>query len=276
MPSEITVRSANWHLTDRCNYTCVFCFMQTLPGREAGRERGREIMDTLARLGVTKLNFVGGEPMLHPLLPEFAAYARQKGFTVSMVTNGSLLNEAKIMELRPNMDWLGISVDSAFEGTEIGLGRGHGRHIAHAREVCRLAREAGMKLKLNTVVTKLNFQEDMRPLVRDLDPLRWKVFQMLLVAGQNDAGVTLATTSEEFETFRKTNADLVLGSGQKPVFEAGEDMVDSYLMLAPDGGIIANSRHHYRFIPLKEVEARGLSGIVSERAYVDRGGVYDW
>jgi len=239
--------------------------------------RGKYIITALSRMGIAKLNFVGGEPLLHPNLKDFVALAKNMGMTVSVVTNASLLSKEKLLELRSLVDWIGVSIDSSREEIEATLGRGHGGHVEKALRACKEIRREGIKLKVNTVVTKLNFSEDMRSLIAELRPLRWKVFQMLVIAGQNedDAG-ELTPTREEFETFKRINGDITLESGQPPTFESSEDMVDSYLILAPDGSVIQNSNHQYKYTPLEIALQSGLSGIVSRRAYLARGGKYDW
>lgn len=271
------VRAANWHLTDRCNYSCKFCFMQTLIGKEADMELAKSVIAELRQLGITKLNFVGGEPLLHPNLVDFAAQAKGEGLTVSVVTNASLLTVDKLLQLRPFVDWIGVSIDSSRDDLEATLGRGRGYHVANARRACVSIRKAGLNLKVNTVVTKLNFDEDLRPLIAELRPLRWKVFQMLLIEGQNDTlGRELAASTSEFETFRRLNKDIRLESGWYPTFESSDDMVDSYLMLGPDGRVIKNTGHRYEYITLESVAKTGLSEIVDRQAYVSRGGDYDW
>jgi len=277
MSSFSSVESANWHLTDRCNYSCTFCFMKNLPGIEADLSRGKEVIATLGKMGITKLNFVGGEPLLHPNLKDFAALARDGGMTVSIVTNASLLSRDKLLDLKPSVDWIGVSIDSSREEIEAALNRGHGRHVWNARRACNSIKQEGVKLKINTVVTKLNFDEDMRPLIAELRPLRWKVFQMLVIAGQNEEHLSrLAPSKEEFEAFKQINREVTLESGQLPTFEASDDMVDSYLILAPDGSVIKNSHHRYEFVPLETVLSSGLSGIVSPSAYHARGAKYEW
>jgi len=271
------VESANWHLTDRCNYSCRFCFMKKLPGRETDLPGGRKVIDSLHEMGITKLNFVGGEPLLHPHLRNFAALAKDCGMTTSVVTNASMLTDQRILELKPSVDWIGVSVDSGLEEVEATLGRGHGKHVGNAVRACRSIKREGIKLKVNTVVTKLNFDEDMRPLIAQLQPLRWKVFQMLVIAGQNEEHQTMLAPSEiEFETFKRINREIALESGQAPTFESSEEMVDSYLILAPDGSVIRNSGHKYEFVPLETVLRSGPDGIVSRRAYHTRGARYQW
>lgn len=273
---DLKVHAANWHLTDRCNYACKFCFMTNLPFHEAGVAEGRVIIASLKGIGITKLNFVGGEPFLHPDLIDFVKIAKEYGLTTSVVTNGSLLTRAKVHSLKPFVDWIGLSIDSGREEVEMELGRGHGGHVTHVIEMGEAIRQEGIKLKVNTVVTKLNYEEDMRPLVGMLRPLRWKVFQMLVIHGQNDAYAALGASKEEFEIFKQTNSDITLELGGRPVFESSEDMVNSYLMLGPDGRVIRNSGQKYEFIPLDEVSSGGLKEILDIGAYQNRGGEYNW
>ena len=44
-------------------------------------------------------------------------------------------------------------------------------------------------MKLNTVVSKPNLNDDMTELVLELRPERWKIFEVLPVEGQNDGDV---------------------------------------------------------------------------------------
>lgn len=52
-----------------------------------------QVPPLLAAAGVSKITFVGGEPLLHPLLPELLAAAKGAGLVTSLVSNGSLLTE---------------------------------------------------------------------------------------------------------------------------------------------------------------------------------------
>ncbi|EXJ53496.1 uncharacterized protein A1O5_13272 [Cladophialophora psammophila CBS 110553] len=55
-------------------------------------------------------------------------------------------------------------------------------------ECCR---EFGITFKLNTIVCKLNVNEDTNQHISRLPPFRWKFFQVLMVAGENDSEQTL-------------------------------------------------------------------------------------
>lgn len=80
-------------ITNICNLACAFC-----PGTQrAPRMLSREEFETLAgkiRPHADYLYFhLMGEPLLHPLLPEFLEIAGGLGFRVMLTTNGTLLPE---------------------------------------------------------------------------------------------------------------------------------------------------------------------------------------
>ena len=68
----------------------------------------------------------------------------------------------------------------------IKIGRGTGKHISSIFKVRDLCYEYNFKFKLNTVVCKYNYMEDMNEPVARLEPFRWKCFQVLIVKTEND------------------------------------------------------------------------------------------
>jgi hypothetical protein len=69
-----------------------------------------QVPGMLAAAGASKLTFVGGEPMLHPMLPQLIQAAKEAGLTTCLVTNGSRLTEAWLHDMKPYLDWLALSV----------------------------------------------------------------------------------------------------------------------------------------------------------------------
>eukprot|EP00775_Hariotina_reticulata_P002284 gene2284-2595_t len=154
-------------------------------------ERLLEVPALLREQGVSKLNFVGGEPFLHPLIFQLIAAAKQAGLTTSTVTNGSCLTADKLLRLKGSLDWIAFSIDASNDAIYAIMGRGlqpelrpaaivhrptmpaetvavsgsdgsigsSGRPVGHLARVLPLwfmAKELGYRLKLNTVVTKAN------------------------------------------------------------------------------------------------------------------------
>lgn len=271
-----TIQSVNWHVTMNCNYKCRFCFYKNMSGDFKDLEKAKQKLETLKAKGIEKINFAGGEPLLYKKLDYLLKLAKRIGFTVSIVTNASLLNENNLKEISEYVDWVGISVDSADEDIEKLLERGSGNHVDNVRKVCELVRKNGMRLKVNTTVTKLNYSEDMKPFISSLCPDRWKVFQVLHMKGQNDDALDLTLTEEEFETFKAINGGLLLNKGATPTFESAAAMLNSYFIIGPDGNILLSKDNQRSSIPFEALDYLELTDLVDFEKYQERGGKYEW
>lgn len=275
--SKKCLKSANWHMTSRCNYRCTFCCMQKLTGDLTSLDKADNVLENLTRLGIEKINFVGGEPMCNDLIFEVVRLAKSMGFTVGITSNGAMINKDVLNQLSNSVDWIGLSIDSVSDEIEKKLGRGDGSHVAHCLEIAETIHYLGIKLKVNSTITRYTFHEDMRDLIRLLDPDRWKIFQFLHVKGQNDEAVqSLGITEEEFTRFRTVNGNLQLKDGAYPVFETAECMIDSYLMLTPQGTIFLNTEFPFLEYPIESVPVDMLADIVNIDKYSQRGAIYDW
>jgi len=61
----------------------------------------------------------------------------------------------------------------------------------------------GIRLKINTVVSKLNYNEDLSWLIKKIKPERWKVFQILRI--RNQAQKCIDDVFELERSFHKLN-----------------------------------------------------------------------
>jgi radical S-adenosyl methionine domain-containing protein 2 len=270
------VISANWHITSKCNYDCKFCFARSIRPEIRDLNRQERILKILAEVGIEKLNIVGGEPQLHPDIMEILRLSSDYGFTTTMQTNGSLLNEKNTAEISKYLDWIGISIDSGSEETEFLLGRGRGRHVETVRRACSYVHANGLKLKINTTVTSKNWDEDMHQIIKELNPDRWKAFIMLMVKGENDSAEYLCPTEEQFRTFSERHSDITLRTGAKPVFEDSDDMYGSYLMISPDGLVQSNMSKMIEYLPIESLYEMYNQKYINVNKYIERGAVYVW
>ncbi|AFV24491.1 hypothetical protein Mpsy_2287 [Methanolobus psychrophilus R15] len=275
------IQSVNWHITGKCNYNCKFCYVQNLNAEIKDIETAHQILHKLRytktdQLDIQKINFVGGEPFLHPNFYDLLSMAYDMGFVTSIVTNGSFINKDNIEKISRYTDWIGISVDSIDNQVEAELGRGRGKHVTHALEVADLVHDHGIKLKVNTTVTRPTYKEDMHNLIETMDPHRWKIFQMLHIEGQNDSCVSdLSITDQQFESFRIRHQDIRLQNNIKPTFETNDDMIGSYLILDPAGKVLSNGDGKYTPFELDQF-LLNPAVVVNSRKYVGREGVYAW
>lgn len=234
-------------------------------------------MDRLRESGIDKINFVGGEPLMHPYFFRIVKRASDLGFTVCMTSNASLMTKENISQMADYISWIGISVDSMNNQTEATLGRGFGNHVTKAISVSDMIHETGINLKINTTVTNLNFRENLKPLIHRLQPRRWKVFQVLHITGQNDACIReLGINNEEFGYFVKNHQSVRLRGGIAPIFERNNAMIDSYFMIGPSGNVIINHGGRYQEISLDTLLDEGCESRINMCKYTERNGLYSW
>lgn len=280
MRSQIPI-SVNLLVARKCNYKCRFCFSH-LHGleEEFSTDQLLEIPPLLKSAGCEKLTLTGGEPFLCPMLDDVLRVAKESGLTTCVVTNGSLLTRHRLHSLKDSMDWIGLSLDSASEEVEVKLGRGLGNHVSQIRRVGSWAHELGMKLKMNSVVTSLTYDEDMTGMIKELSPARWKAFQVLPIDGENHTEVEeLIISGREFRTFVSRNS-CIREPGIEFVPETSDDMEDSYISILPDGRFFSNRGRKYSYgeNTIFEVGVHEALGQVSwdEKKFIRRGGIYDW
>lgn len=174
---------------------------------------------------------------------------------------------------------MGFSVDSAREEVQAALGRGNGDHIQKTLELVDAVRSRGIPIKLNTVVTRLAWEEDLSELVRRICPARWKAFQVLYVEGQNDGSVDdLLIDADQFRAFVERH-DHLAAEGLAPIAENNDAMTDSYAMIDPVGRFYGDSNgRHVESAPILDV---GVSTALAQVGFrpeklVARGGLYAW
>ncbi|WP_322506526.1 radical SAM protein, partial [Anaerolinea sp.] len=131
--------SAWFHLTDRCNLRCDYCYLPHRP-QDMSVETGRAAVHALFRSAQShaytgvKIMYAGGEPLLRfPLILELHGYAQQLAEAQSIyldevvLSNGTLLTPEMVQALKTRGIRLMISLD--------GLGTGHDaqRHFADGK-----------------------------------------------------------------------------------------------------------------------------------------------
>lgn len=280
--------SVNYHLWAPCNMRCRFCFApfqdvvtEILPKGHLPREESIRLTEVLATR-FSKVSFAGGEPTLCPWLPELVGAAKARGATTMLVTNGSRLPQV-IAQMQGVLDWVAISIDSASDGTLVQLGRAVRGRSAIPREryveIAAMVRQAGMRLKINSVITSVNAAEDMSEFIRELAPERWKVLRVLPVEGQNDGRVEpLLCGDEDFARFVERHQALE-ADGIAVVPEDNEDMRGSYAMVDPAGRFFDNaSGGHSYSAPILQAGLQDAWSQVtfSMDRFLDRGGAYDF
>ena len=82
---------ASIELTEFCNLRCLHCY---IPKKKSilSKDKAKAILDKLYQLGILYITFTGGEVFLHPHFCDIYIYAKSKGFLISLMTNGTLID----------------------------------------------------------------------------------------------------------------------------------------------------------------------------------------
>ncbi|KAJ8133170.1 hypothetical protein O1611_g450 [Lasiodiplodia mahajangana] len=282
--------SVNYHFTRKCNKECGFCFHTEKSSHIASEDEMKHGLRLLKKAGMRKINFAGGEPFLYPYkLAMLCRFCKTElGLeSVSIITNGTKVTKKWMEENGKWVDVLGVSCDSFNEATNIAIGRGTGNNVKQLFNIRDWCRELGIKFKLNTVVCTHNWEEDMVSMVADLNPFRWKVFQVLYVEGENDAkdedvylskrkrnARTLLISDEQFKEFCDKHQHLKSFVPEPNSLMASSYLIlDEYLCFLDKGAGVEKQSRSILEVGVQEA----LSEIYWDRdAFRKRGGMYEW
>ncbi len=282
----ITIPSINFHLWEPCNMRCKFCFAtfqdvkQTiLPKGHLPEADALKVVENIAAAGFEKITFAGGEPLLCKWLPSLIKKAKQLGMTTMIVTNGSKLTDAFLKANTDYLDWIAVSVDSLEDENNVKIGRAitGKRPLSKAfyYDLVDTIKKYGYGLKINTVVNKVNYKDNLTEFIEYANPQRWKVLQVLPIVGQNDTKIDeFKITTEEYNYFLKIHTDV-----KTIVPESNDEIKGSYVMVDPAGRFFDNAKgtHNYSK-PILEV---GVKEAIKTMDYdfdkfLKRGGIYTW
>lgn len=243
----------NWHVTEACNYRCKFCYAHwskpNAPELWRNSVACRFLISELGRflspesplweqrfVRPPRLNIAGGEPTLWANeLGRVVDHAVAAGLDVSLISNGS--RPDPLLSIASRLSMLGLSVDSIRWNGNLAIGRVDKRGATvRPGDLIDLVRELRaanprLQIKLNTVVSVVNADEDLSSINSQIAPDRWKILKML--PSYNDE---LTVDEAAFENFVRRHAAFrrILSVEDNP------SMVQSYLMIDPCGRFFQN------------------------------------
>jgi radical SAM protein with 4Fe4S-binding SPASM domain len=105
-----------WNFTYKCNLRCKHCYSDSgnLSKMELSTKEALDVVDQIADFGVTSLAFSGGEPLMRKDFFEVAGHAVDSGLYVSLATNGTLLSQENVQQLKEiGINYVEVSLDGA-------------------------------------------------------------------------------------------------------------------------------------------------------------------
>ena len=232
----------NLHFTDVCTYHCRHCFVKK-ENYELSFDELKIVVDKIHKYFTEnningRINLAGGEPLMSRNIDRLIDYISSKNIKVSIITNGYYLDEAFVDRHINQISTIVISVDSLDYDTNIKIGRCFKANVL-SREyiihICNKIKKSGIKLKINTCLSKLNYKEDFNEFINELKPDRYKILQMHCddndFKNKNDM-----VTEEEAKFFlSKIQYDYI--------YENADEMKNSYIIIDSMGNISTNNSH---------------------------------
>ncbi len=275
--------SINFHLLEACNMRCGFCFAKYGKAENIiNLHDAKAIIDQIALAGFGKISFAGGEPLLYPKLLELIAHAKSYGLTTMIITNGYRLTPHFLDSAYGYLDWVGLSIDSLNQSTNLFTGRVDFGSTALGRAeyltLTSLIKNYGYGLKINTVVHRYNHQEGFRDFINTVKPSRWKIMQVIFNQGANHSTKNqYSITEEDFSEF------VIENRITEPFIEVvaeSEDLIrGSYLMVDPQGRLYDSQDGKHIFSPgiLDVGFENALEYIQFDHSkFQQRKGAYNW
>ena len=278
------IPSVNYHFWPHCNMHCEYCFTKfgnSMHTDHRGKIDSLKMVRELAEEGFHKISFSGGEPTMCEWFPELVEEAKKCGLTTMLTTNGTNLSNEYLEQLRGHLDWVSLSIDSLSADKNKKCGRFTTERVPDAAfysNLAKMIKHKKFRLKINTVVSRINYNDDMKTFITDLSPERWKIFQVLPIEGINKQDFDrYLITEDEFGKFVSIND--IHNKTFDIVIENNELMLGSYLMITPDGRFFDNSNGFYEYSSfISEVGIKAaLSQInIDHKKFFGRKGLYNW
>ena len=162
-----------WEMTTACNLRCIHCHASG--GKPAADElttdEAKRLLDQLAEVSEFRMMaFTGGEPLVRHDLFELLAYSHALGFTNTMATNATLIDEAVARRLRRcGVAIAAVSLDG-FDAATHDFVRGSPGAFEAALQGMRALRRAGILLHVNITAMEYNMDQ-IEPLMALVDEM---------------------------------------------------------------------------------------------------------
>lgn len=147
----------NWNYTNQCNFNCIHCYSRGRKEKELSTAEYLEIVEFLAKSNVFHVNLGGGEPTLRKDFLKISQALSKKNIKVSLSSNAWNIDKSLLMAIKESsIETLILSLDHSIPKKH-DIFRGVDGSYSKVINVVKLAHHYNVKVKISTVITKLNF-----------------------------------------------------------------------------------------------------------------------
>ena len=146
-------------ILEACNADCFMCDFAR--SKDRYRFTPEDFTELIAEASASDIEYVrltGGEPLLHKDIMQLLSIGRSAGLRMSIITNGTTL-ATKAEQLKANgLEQIVVSIDGATRDSHDTF-RNTPRLFSACMAGLKACRDAGLKLRVNTVVGPHNYAE---------------------------------------------------------------------------------------------------------------------
>ncbi len=141
-------------LTSSCNLDCLYCSPSHKCENSLSVDFYKKLIDALVLVGIEKIRFTGGEPLLNKDIIELIKYAKNKKeiTDIAITTNGVLFDKYCELLIGSGLNRINFSIDTFNKDTFNKL-TGKNRY-SQVIENILLAKKRGLIVKINAVLLK--------------------------------------------------------------------------------------------------------------------------
>lgn len=153
--------------TQGCPFRCVYCHNPELLPMRAATGKTIADEDILARIAMRRslldgVCVTGGEPTVHPDLPDFLARIKRLGLLVKLDTNGLHPRMIESIVKRGLADYFAMDLKHVWERYEDVIGHAARAAVANCRETKEIISASGIPHEFRTTVyPRLHAEEDL-------------------------------------------------------------------------------------------------------------------
>ena len=191
-----------WEVTRACSLHCQHCPMGADPQRsplELSTYEGYKTIDQIATLEPARFVISGGDPLEREDIFQFIEYAKRRGLepVVALSPTAELTQQAMTSIARKGASRIVMSIDDATALRHDAL-RGIPGTFAATLDATRWAREAGIAVEINTLISRRNAAHlsEILDLISSLGAEAWNLYFLVPVGGAKMVDVL---TAEEVE-----------------------------------------------------------------------------
>jgi radical SAM protein len=173
-----------WETTQACDLACRHCRAEAQPEHDPlalSTDEAKSLLDQVESFGRPRPIFIftGGDPFKRPDLDELVRYGTEIGLPCAVSPSGTpLLTADNLRRLKEaGAKAISLSIDGSTPERHDDFRRVPGS-FQWTTEGWRAARQMGLKLQINTTVTRYNLGDlpDLFRLVQELGAMTWSVF----------------------------------------------------------------------------------------------------